>query len=170
MNDSKNFVSLDLERVKGIIRDRLNVEPFNTGICTEYKGSITVFNDRILEIARDNDFYALVPSSHTKSNTGKWLYDISNFKIYRINKQYLDMYGITVDPSSDGSKLTSIKLSNKLLVYCSSEGLKNVEDLDDKFLNSREFACLILRIPRSGSNWLDSLIEEANLKNVQFPF
>lgn len=161
MNDSRNFVSLDLDRVKGIVRDRLNVEPYNTGICTEYKGSISVFNDRILEITRNNDFYALVPHSYSKNDQGRWVYDISNFKIYRITKEYIEMNGITFD-ASDLSKVTPIKLSTRLLAYCSTEGVKKVEPLEDKFLNAREFACLFLKLPKSGSEWLDSLIVEAN--------
>lgn len=161
--DFKNLVSLDLERIKEIVKDRLKVEPYNTGVCTEYKGTISIFNDRILNL-KNNNFYALVPRSYAKDSSGKWLYDMSNFKIYCITKEYVDMNGITVDPA-DSNKVTSIKLNDKLLVYSSVEGVKEIKNLYDQPLNSRQLACILLKIPKSGTDWLDSLIREANSKD-----
>ena len=159
--DFKNFVYLDLERIKEIVKDRLKVEPYNTGVCTEYKGTISIFNDRISNL-KNNNFYALVPKSYTKDDSSKWLYDISDFKIYCITKEYVDMNGIAVDPT-DLNKVTSIKLTDKLLVYSSAEGVKQIEDLYDKPLNSRELACILLKIPKSGTDWLDALIKESEI-------
>lgn len=163
MISNSNFVSLDLERVKEIIKDRLKLksEPHNAGVCTEFKNSISIFNDRLANL-KHHDFYALVPSNYTKNESGKWVYDITNFKIYRITKDYIESLGIEFD-ETDYSKVTSVKLSDKILNYCSVEGLIEVEnDGLNNFLNAKEFACLMLKIPKSGNVWLDALIKEAN--------
>lgn len=167
MNNNTNYVSLDLERIKEIIRDRLKVEPHNAGVCTEYKNSISIFNDRLLDL-KNNDFYALVPAGYSKNNDGKWVYDMSNFRIYRITKDYVDSSSAIID-YSDLSKVTSIKLSEKLLNYSSREGLKSIEtDTSNSFLSSKEFACLMLRMPLSGNQWLDNLINKANERDGKF--
>lgn len=159
-----NFVSLDLERIREIIKDRLKIEVYNAGVCTEYKGTITIFNDRISSI-KNNNFYALVPKAYSKDENGKWVYDMSDFKIYCITKEYLDMNNVSLVPE-DLNKVTQVKLSEKLLVYSSVDGIKKIENLYDKPLNSRELACILLKIPKSGTNWIDSLIEEANSKDL----
>lgn len=162
MNNSKNFVSLDIDRVKEIIKDRVKLksEPHNCGICTNYKNTINVFNDRLAAL-KTNDFYALVPQGYAKNESGKWVYDMSNFKIYCVTKDYIESLDIEID-YNNYSDVTQIKLSDDILSYCSVEG-KKVENKDVSFtsLTAREFACLYLMLPKSGNVWLDALIRES---------
>lgn len=164
-----NYINLDLERVREIIKDRLKIEPINAGICTEYKGSISIFNDRLTAL-KNNNFYALVPKGYSKDSSGKWVYDISDFKIYGITKEYVILNGIDINNLEYG-KATVIKLHDDLVIYSSSEGLKdNLHESSSKFLTGVEFACLYLRIPTSGTDWLDNLIKQANIRDEKEKF
>lgn len=62
---SGNFVHLPLEVVREYVKERLNVEPVNVGVCTIRNNTISIFNDRLLA-TEQNPFYALVPKDYKK--------------------------------------------------------------------------------------------------------
>lgn len=156
---SGNFVHLPLEVVREYVKERLNVEPVNVGVCTIRNNTISIFNDRLLA-TEQNPFYALVPKDYKKDeNIGKYVYDIGYFNIYKIDKEYINFLDIDVKflPESH----TYIKVSDKQIVYSTGKGVVEAVSEYDRELNARETVCVMLRVPKSGTAWIDTLIKEA---------
>lgn len=155
MKDNFNFISLPPDKIKEIIKDILDITTNNVAVCTLYKGTITLFTDR-LKYTSNEPIYILVPNDYKKNEDGPgWLYDISRFKIYRMDKDYIKSIG--VDPEDLTDDRTKFTLDDELLIYTSKEGLpKQATEF-----TLREQACLTLKVPNSGTFWIDELIRES---------
>lgn len=150
-----NYVGLNADRVREIIKEMLDVETKNVAVCTNFKNSITIFNDR-LKATSVEPLYCLVPNDYKRDDSDtSWLYDISKFKIYEITSSYLENKGYDVNNLLDNR--TRLPIDRNLLVYTSSGSIPKIKD---KF-TLKEKACLYLKYPNSGTEWLDDLIRKS---------
>jgi hypothetical protein len=155
MSDNFNFQSLGTDKLKEVIRDYLEIESNNVAVCTNYKNTVTIFNDRLRATATE-PVYFIVPNDYKKNENGPgWLYDMSRFKIYKLNNEYLKKKGF--DPEFLPDEKTKLPLDEELLIYTSKSGTPKVATE----FTLKEQACLYLRVPLSGTPWLDNLIKES---------
>ena len=149
------FKALPSDKVKEVVRDYLDIDTSNVAVCTAYKGTVTIFNDRLRATAHE-PVYFIVPNDYKKNESGAgWLYDMSKFKIYKLANDYLKKKGY--DPEFLPDDKTKLPLDEDLLVYTSKSGVPK----DATEFTLKEQACLFLKVPLSGTPWLDNLIKES---------
>lgn len=155
MSNDFNFQSLPSDKIKEVIRDYLEIDSNNVAVCTAFKGTVTLFNDRLRATAHE-PVYFVVPNDYKRNETGVgWVYDMGKFKIYKITNEYLKSKGY--DPDFLPDDKTKLTLDEDLLVYTSKNGVPK----DATEFTLKEQACLYLRVPLSGTPWLDNLIKES---------
>lgn len=150
-----NFTTLPSDKIREVVKDMVGVETSNVAVCTLYKGTVTIFNDRLRATSHE-PVYFIVPNDYKKNEQGSgWVYDISKFQIYKLTRDNLTDKGY--DPDFLPDDKTKIVLDDSWLVYSSKNGLPK----EATEFTLREQACLLLKIPSSGTLWLDNLIKES---------
>ena len=121
-----------------IINDRLSIETKNTTLCSRFgKNELSIPNS-------------------------SWVHDMVNFKIYMIERK--DVPTLDID-NMIFSERTRIEINESFLVYDSSRG--DVKEITSNHsLTTRERVCIDLRIPESGTEWIDGLIRKSNLLHM----
>jgi hypothetical protein len=151
--------------IKKIVCDRLELETSNVSLNARMgKNMIKIQNFFFKNILNGDPLYCLVPKESTRISDGVWEYDMSSFKIYKISREALEDSNFDKDLIGVDSKTTtSIYLTNDLLVYDSDKGVKEIDNgTSERKLTTREYACLLLELPDSGTKWLDDLIIKKN--------
>lgn len=159
-NIKPGFFILKTQETKKYIKDRLDIDSPNCSVCILHKptNTIKVFGNRLLAIESD-PLYIVVPQNHDVVN-GSYYYDMNGFFIYKIDKDHLDQLNVVVD---DPSTKYTIKINDQSIVYTTKTGLINEDQSFDynRKLNAREYACVLLKVPNSGTIWLDDLIKSS---------
>jgi hypothetical protein len=156
---------LTSHETRDIIRDRLGIKSDNFSCTTAARMGIDtykLFPSLIRECLNGIDLFLLVPNESKSQLKGEpWLHDMSSFKILKLTKDRLHDLGI-VSGNTEAEKIT-VRLDNSYAVYTSDEGVNSeVDTKTKKEFTLREQACLMLRIPESGTTWLDELIAKRN--------
>lgn len=163
----ENLVTISYSEAREIVSDRLSMPVTNTGVVVKMgRNEIRLFLNVIHDIFKGNIFFALVPNKSLKREDSAWIHDVNNFKIYRIDLDYLHNSNIysEKDIFLTSSGKVSMKLLENYCVYSSKEGVTDNKE-DSKEFSLKEQACLYLGVPESGTKWLDDLIKKSkNLK------
>lgn len=157
---------LELSEVKRMVCDRLDIQTSNISLNARMsKNQIKVFANLLKNVLNNQPLYCFVPKESTKIKDGVWEYDISSFKIYQITKEALDNINFDVErlkQCENGERL-DVFLDNSLVIYDSNKGVSVIDDgTTERKLTAKEYACLILELPESGTRWLDQLIVKKN--------
>lgn len=149
----------DAER---IINDRLSIETKNTTLCSRFgKNELSIPNSGLMKL-KTSPLYILVPNTSKNEGNGSWVHDMVNFKIYMIERK--DVPTLDID-NMIFSERTRIEINESFLVYDSSRG--DVKEITSNHsLTTRERVCIDLRIPESGTEWIDGLIRKSNLLHM----
>lgn len=172
------MVPLKKSDVKQIIAEKLTVplsSVSNVALAIDTKRSedivISVFNDAIKR-AMTSGLYVLLCSNFTHST--EWLYDIETSVAFYIPP---DFFNSIVLSSNSKTEITVTQFAHKTDVIDSTEeevfeyedivienaDLKDAYDMDRSFnkLSKREYVCILLKVPESGTPWIDSLIKKS---------
>ncbi len=148
-----------------LIKDRTNKIATNVSINMIYgKSSVYLFSNKIKDIiVNNNPLFIIIPKDSKKSENNKWEHDLSSFQIHSIDTNTLLDQNIDITNTEIYSNTTEsikINISNNSLIYSSENGITDNINLERNF-NLKEKACLYLRIPESGTPWLDNLIKKS---------
>lgn len=157
---------LTYPEVRDIVSDRISLPVSNVALCAKMgKNEVRINLFSIEKALKGEHCYALVPKSALKNDDG-WLYDMNEFNIYQIDKQFLLNQDVTLtNIPTLPSGMVSIRIHDDALVYNSNHGERTADETKKDF-TLREQACLMLSIPESGTQWLDELIAKRNRNRI----
>jgi len=159
-----NLVELTYQDANRIIKESINIDSKNVLASARMgKDTISVFNSAILK-TDEEPIYALVPYKTEKQTNGKWLHNMSNYKIYKITREYLVKQSI--DFNFLPTDRTRLLLSEDICIYNTEEINRKEEDdtiIINRELSLKENVCIMLKVPESGTEWIDALIRKSNL-------
>lgn len=154
------LTELSYQDTSRMIKEAINVDSKNTITCARMgKDLISVFNSAITKTLEE-PMYVLVPIKTEKQDNGKWLHNISSYKIYKITKEYLENQGI--DFNFLPADRTRLNISEDVCVYNSEKSSEGTIILNRE-LSLKEHVCIMLKVPESGTDWIDALIRKSNL-------
>lgn len=154
------LTELSYQDTSRMIKEAINVDSKNTIACARMgKDLISVFNSSITKTLEE-PMYVLVPIKTEKQDNGKWLHNISSYKIYKITKEYLENQGI--DFNFLPADRTRLNISEDVCVYNSEKSSEGTIILNRE-LSLKEHVCIMLKVPESGTDWIDALIRKSNL-------
>lgn len=153
------------------MHDRLNDNSLSVTLCAKMgKNTIKIQSYYIKNITEKNPLYIFIPKESKKYEVGHWEYDISSFKIYKLTHYYIienNLLSYIEDNTVlNNSLLVSLNLDELILVYNSDTGLITVPQDQPQEFSLREKACLYLKLPESGTKWLDDLIIKKNKQDL----
>ncbi len=160
-------VEVSPDYARELVSDRLQIGSVNAMCSARFSGGdkayITIQNYYVSDILKGKDMYCLVPNASTRVEEGKWTHDMSSFKIYKLDKDFLN--GNLIDEEFMKTAPTRVPLLLKSLniVYDSDQGVhKENLDVRLKTVSDYDTVCVLLRIPEATQPWINNLINKAN--------
>lgn len=132
----------DKDELKSFIEKRIKDKVNRAYVTLLQNGTFKLYKNQI-----HKDVYVLLVNSISKDKDDNWDYNLNNYRIIKLNNvKYQDYKEIEND------------------LYLIDKGYTVVMDTDDNpdsnynNFTKREIACILLKVPESGSLWLDNLI------------
>lgn len=160
-------VEISSDYVKELVSDRLQIDNISAICSVRFSGGdkayITLQNYYLVDILKGKDMYCLVPKSSTRVEEGKWTHDLSSFKIYKLDKEFLTGNLIDDEFMKTASSRIPFLLKNLNVVYDSEQGIyKENLDIKLKTVSDYDTICVLLRIPEATQPWINNLINRSN--------
>lgn len=132
----------DKDELRSFIEKRVKDKVNRAYVTLLQNGTFKLYKNQI-----HKDVYVLLVNSISKDKNDNWDYNLNNYRIIKLNNvKYQDYEEIEND------------------LYLIDKGYTVVMDTDDNpdsnynNFTKREIACILLKVPESGSLWLDNLI------------
>lgn len=132
----------DKDALRSFIEKRVKDKVNRAYVTLLQNGTFKLYKNQI-----HKDVYVLLVNSISKDKDDNWDYNLNNYRIIKLNNvKYQDYEEIEND------------------LYLIDKGYTIVMDTDDNpdsnynNFTKREIACILLKVPESGSLWLDNLI------------
>lgn len=132
----------DKDELRSFIEKRVKDKVNRAYVTLLQNGTFKLYKNQI-----HKDVYVLLVNSISKDKDDNWDYNLNNYRIIKLNNvKYQDYEEIEND------------------LYLIDKGYTVVMDTDDNpdsnynNFTKREIACILLKVPESGSLWLDNLI------------
>lgn len=155
----KKFVKLDTKDIKNTVSLNTGVMPDSVGLSLKRNdGTIRVYKN-ILDKKGIKEHYILVSAEY---NRDKKEYDIGNMEIYKVTSD-IDLEFLE-SAENDQKYCVPINHTSVSLVYPNNniekKAIMDKEELSNG-LTIREEVCIRLKVPESGTTWIDELIKKS---------